>query len=85
MQNRPTRLKKSNYLPYPGFYDLRIFNLNPKEFAAAWRVQQFLHHVSEHKDYYKRFEPMQWEEIKELAAMLQMILIPKLKPGEELR
>ncbi len=32
---------KSKYSPYPGFYDLRVFNLNPKEFSAAWRVQDF--------------------------------------------
>ena len=39
----PMKMKRKNYTPYPGFYDLRIFNLNPKEFSAAWRVQELLY------------------------------------------
>lgn len=79
------KYKKSNYRPYPGFYDLRIFTLNSREFAAAWRVQEFLYHAAKREDYYKSYEPMQWEGIKETAAELQMILLPKLKAGKELK
>ena len=28
---------------------------------------------------------LEWERLKDLAAQFQMILLPKLKPGEELR
>lgn len=77
--------KKKDYKPYPGFYDLRIFDLNPREFFAAWRVQEFLHRSASCKNYYKTYAPRQWEEIKELGALLQMFLLPRLKPNEELR
>lgn len=76
---------KKNYTPYPGFYDLRIFNLNPKEFSAAWRVQEFLYRQSLKRDYYKQFALLEWERLKELSAQFQMVLLPKLKQGEELR
>jgi hypothetical protein len=34
--------KKSDYKPYNGFYDLRAFDLNLKEFRKFWNVQEFL-------------------------------------------
>ena len=80
-----TKLKKKDYTPYPGFLDLRIFDLNPKEFFAAWRVQDYLYRISQQKAYYKRYAPHQWEEIKEVSAILQMFLLPRLKAGETLR
>ena len=80
-----SRLKKKNYTPYPGFFDLRIFDLNPKEFFAAWRVQDYLYRISQQKAYYKRYAPNQWEEIKEVSAILQMFLLPRIKVGETLR
>lgn len=78
-------MKKKEYKPYPGLYDLRIFDLNPKEFFAAWRVQEFLHRASGCKRYYKTYAPREWERIKELAAYLQIFLLPKLKSSEVLR
>ena len=51
---------KSKYSPYPGFYDLRVFNLNPKEFSAAWRMQDFLYRQSLKREYYKCFAPLEW-------------------------
>lgn len=80
-----TKLKKKDYQPYPGFYDLRIFDLNPREFFAAWRIQDYLYRTSKSRDYYKRFAPHQWEQIKEAAARFQMFLLPRLKPNETLR
>ena len=77
--------KKNDYTPYPGFYDLRIFDLTAKEFFSAWRVQEFLHRAAGRKNYYKTYAPRQWEELKELGAFLQMFLLPRLKPNEELR
>lgn len=79
------KLKKKNYIPYPGFYDLRIFDLSSKEFFAAWRIQDYLYRASKLRGYYKQFAPHQWEQIKELAALFQMFLLPRLKEKEELR
>ena len=77
-------MKKKDYTPYPGFYDLRIFVLTPKEFFAACRVQEFPHRAAGRKQYYKTYAHRQWEEIKELGALLQIFLLPRLKPNEEL-
>ena len=77
--------KKNDYTPYPGFYDLRIFDLTAKEFISSWRVQEFLHRAAGRKNYYKTYAPRQWEELQELGALLQMFLLPRLKPNEELR
>lgn len=76
--------KYKDYTPYPGFYNLRIFDLNSKEFFATWHVQEFLYCQSMRKDYYKQFAPLEWEKLKDLSAQLEMILLPKLKPGETL-
>ena len=78
-------LKKRDYTPYPGFFDLRIFDLNQKEFFAAWRVQDYLYRIVQQKAYYKRYAPHRWEEIKEVSTILQMFLLPRLKAGEILR
>ena len=77
--------KKNDYTPYPGFYDLRIFDLTAKEFISSWRVQEFLHRAAGRKNYYKTHAPRQWQELKELRALLQMFLLPRLKPNEKLR
>ncbi len=37
------------------------------------------------KSYYKRYAPHQWEEIKEVSAILQIFLLSRLKAGETLR
>ena len=79
-----TKLKKKDYTPYPGFFDLRIFDLNPREFFAAWRVQDFLFRTAKQKAYYKKYSPYEWEQIKEVSALLQMFLLPRLKPGKTL-
>ncbi len=85
MTTSTAKLKKKDYQPYPGFYDLRVFNLNPREFFAAWRIQDYLYRASKQRAYYKKFAPYQWEQIKDLAARLQMFLLPRLKPTETLR
>ena len=35
--------KRRDYQPFPGLYDLRLFDLNSKQFEAAWRVQECLY------------------------------------------
>ena len=77
--------KKKDYKPFPGFYDLRIFELNPRQFFAAWNIQKYLYAESKKRDYYKKYYPYKWEEIKDLEAQFQMFLLPRLKAGEELR
>lgn len=79
------KLKKKYYTPYPGFYDLRIFTLTEKQFLAAWRIQDYLYWVAKQRDYYKQNNPAMWEQLKELAAQLQMFLLPLLKQNESLR
>ena len=63
------KLKKKDYQSYPGFYDLRIFDLNSREFLAAWRIQNYLYSTSKSRDYYKRFAPHQWEHIEMLLRL----------------
>lgn len=82
---RQPKRKRKDYTPFPGFYDLRVFNLNDREFQAAWRAQEYLSQVSKQHAYYKRYNPFMWEQIKELSAQLQMFLLPRLKRGKELQ
>ena len=77
-------MKKKDYKPYPGLYDLRKFDLNPREFFAAWRVQEYLNTAANCKRYYKTYAPRKWEQIKELGTYLQIFLLPKLKLNETL-
>lgn len=78
-------MKCKNYTPYPGFYDLRIFALTPKQFSAAWQLQEYLYQMSKQKAYYERYDPYRWEQVKELAAEFQMFLLPLLKKSEKLK
>lgn len=71
--------KRKNYQPYPGFYDLRLFDLNPKQFAAAWRVQEYLYRESKCRAYYRQYTPERWTELQDLSVSLQMFLLPLLK------
>lgn len=85
MTTSTAKFKKKDYQPYPDFYDLRIFELNPREFFAMWRIQDYLYKTSKQRAYYKKFTPYQWEQIKDLAAQLQMFLLSGLTPTETLR
>ena len=63
-----------DYKPYPGFYDLREYNLTVKMFKKLWRTQDMLYHMSARKDYYKKWHPAQWEKAKEVSACYQQML-----------
>lgn len=39
---RKYKVSAENYIPIPGFYDLRDFDIPAKDFLAFWRVQSFL-------------------------------------------
>ena len=73
-----------DYVPVLGFFDLRCFNLNAKEFRSAWSVQLHLRFVEDHKAYYKSMCPNEWEKNKNLSAELQHFLWPRLKVDVEL-
>ena len=48
--------KRKNYQPFPGFCDLRLFDLNSKQFEAAWRVQEYLYRASKCREYYRQLD-----------------------------
>ena len=55
--------KRKGYQPFPGLYDLRLFDLDPKQFEAAWR----------------QFDPGRWTMLQDMSARLQMLLLPLKK------
>jgi len=67
-------MKKSDYKPYGGFYDLRDFNLTEKMFVKLCKIQDYLNHVNEHKYYYQKMDKNTWEKAKELSAQYQQYL-----------
>ena len=71
--------KRKEYQPYPGFCDLRLFELNSKQFAAAWRVQEYLYRASKCREYYRQFAPDRWIALQDLSALMQMFLLPLRK------
>jgi len=62
------------YKPYKGFYDLRDFDIPVKEFKKLWDVQDILSHMTERREYFKKFLPFQWERAKEVSACYQQAL-----------
>lgn len=53
--------------------------------VGALNFRNATNEESKQRTYYKKFAPYQWEQIKDLAAQLQMFLLPRLKPTETLR
>ena len=64
----------AEYKPYNGFYDLRDYNLPKKIFIKLWNFQDYLSHVNQRKEYFKKFEKNMWEKAKELSADYQQCL-----------
>lgn len=67
--------KHKDYQPFPGLYDLRLFDLNSKQFEAAWRVQECLYRG----EYYRQFDPGRWTMFQDMSARLQMLILPLKK------
>ena len=67
-------MKRENYQPYIGFYDLRKFVLPKKLFMKLWLVQDMLAHMQVLSKYYKKWHPGQGEGAKEISAAYQQIL-----------
>ncbi len=59
-----------------GFYDLseRPKALNKRLYLKILTAQEFLVKQNEHLEYLKEFEPVQYGNLKEFAARLQMII-----------
>ncbi len=59
-----------------GFYDLseRPKTLNKRLYLKILGAQKFLIEQNEHLGYLREFEPVQYEDLKEFAARLQMII-----------
>ncbi len=81
---RKPALRKQDYAPVPGFFDLRCFELSASEFTKAWRIQRFLRSVEDRKELYKRSSPNSWNQALEISAELQMFLMSRLRPDRTL-
>ncbi len=59
-----------------GFYDLseRPKALSQKTYLKILAGQEFLAEQNKHLEYLRKFEPIQYEKLKEFAARLQMIV-----------
>jgi len=59
-----------------GFYDLseKPKTLSKKVYLKILATQGFLAEQNEHLEYLRKFEPVQYEKLKELAASLQMMI-----------
>ena len=61
----------SEYIPYPGFYDLRDYILPKRLFKKLWGIQDMLSHMRDRAEYYKKWHPGQWGMARELSADYQ--------------
>lgn len=66
---------KTNYKPYPGFYDLRTFKLNDSEFKNLWLIQDLLNYSEFYKETLKCKIPDLYVRLKELSADYQQELL----------
>ena len=59
-----------------GFYDLseRPKTLSKKTYLKILAMQKFLAGQNEQLEYLSKFEPVQYDKLKELAAWLQMVI-----------
>ena len=65
-----------NYKPHPGFYDLseRPATLTKVEYIKLLKIQAYLAWQENNKKYLIKWEPIQWQEMKELSADYQAIV-----------
>ena len=66
---------RGNIMP-KGFYDLseRPKALSQKTYLKILAVQEFLIEQNKYLEYWRKFDPIQYEKLKELAAKLQTII-----------
>ena len=66
--------KITDYKPFNGFYDLRDYKLPKIVFLKLWKIQEYLNHINERKDYFKKIDIVAWRKAKELSANYQQCL-----------
>ena len=66
-----------NYRPHEGFYDLTVMpkTLTKTEYAKVLNAQNILAEQEKNKKYLMKFEPIQWQDMKELSADYQAIVL----------
>lgn len=78
MKLTKTEAKKiiENYKPHKGFFNLskKPDSLNDIEYAKILKTQNFLAERNKQKEYLKKFNPTQWEKLKEISGELQSII-----------
>lgn len=72
MQIKNKKRDISEYTPYSGFYDLRAFDIPPKEFKKLWGIQEFLHDVEMKRRAGNKHPQIQ--ELREFSAKYQQAL-----------
>ena len=61
-------MKIENYEPYPGFFDLRDYELSKRDFIRWWKVQDMLAHMQKRGEYFRKYHPAQWQKAQEISA-----------------
>ena len=76
MNKKEANLIIENYKPHQGFYDLSVKpeTLTKIDFAKVLRIQESLAWRESNKEYLIRWEPVQWQDTKELSADYQGIV-----------
>jgi hypothetical protein len=64
------------YKPHAGFFDLshKPKGLSKTAYAKILSIQNYLATQNERAGYLRKFEPVQWEKLKNLSAQLQQIV-----------
>ena len=77
MKNKEVNQIIENYRPHKGFFDLteRPVTLTKVEYAKLLQIQEYLSWQEGNKKYLQKFEPIQWQNMKELSADYQAIVL----------
>jgi len=76
MTNKEAEAIISNYKPQNGFFNLsqKPEKLSKMEYAKILEAQNELVFQNNHRDYLKKYNPNQWEKLKEFSAALQQVI-----------
>ena len=66
-----------SYTPHKGFFNLSIQpkGLSDIEYAKILETQNFLARMNKDKEYLLKFNPTQWDKLKEVSGQLQNIIL----------
>lgn len=65
----------SDYVPINGWFDLSKLNLPKTKFKQYAELQRLGDEYQKKRDYYKKHNNAQWEQLKELCAKMNIDLI----------